>query len=471
MSMVQTIERGNQSDLPHDVRLVATVARLLDLHNSRRDRGSGSTNVAQQPQVSAAAGYYLWLGLRTIEVLDRHAKRGSSGPVPVSRLYDELSEMIGGIARSDLEYCLSFLSLEREVRYLDPDSLPVEDSRVTQTPTQLLRFDKRFGQVRLSDAGRLFVRISALHQDWLYEDKDVERIPASIERGVFEDIPRVCDEVIGNLRALNERLTEIEESPTFESLRAEFQERGQQYREMLNMAGTALTRALTALASPATRERFERWRSFRGIEDLEVEDALSHVEGVHHALHSLERHFIEFIKNIQSRRRAPLGVVRFQDVCRRLVYSAPSHDALLNLFADLGPWRARNAWFHQKDFVGRADLGAVRQNADGVVFEEEPEETAQERLQSFLERNRSWILARLRLGPMALSDFVKDAGLTFMEGESPASFFGVFSLPDELANEEISISVGLSGTRMDVTVGSLRLRGDDPVIWIDGGSA
>lgn len=120
------------------------------------------------------------------------------------------------------------------------------------------------------------MRISALHQDWLYEDKDVERIPASIERGVFEDIPRICDEVIGNLRALNERLTEIEESPTYESLRTEFQERGRQYREMLNMAGIALSRALTALASPGTRERFERWRSFRGIEDLEIEDALSH---------------------------------------------------------------------------------------------------------------------------------------------------------------------------------------------------
>jgi hypothetical protein len=468
---VNAIEPANQGDLPHDVRLVATVARLLDLHNSRRDRGSRSTNVAQQPQVSAAAGYYLWLGLQTIELLHRHAKQGSSGPVSISRIHEELSKKIGGIARSDLEYCLGFLSLEREIRYLDLASQPAEESRVTQTPTQLLRFDKRFGQVRLSDAGRLFMRISALHQDWLYEDKDVERIPASIERGVFEDIPRICDEVIGNLRALNERLTEIEESPTFDSLRAEFQERGQQYREMLNMAGTAITRALTALASPTTRERFERWRSFRGVEDLEIEDALSHVEGVHHSLHSLERHFIEFIRNIQSRRRAPLGVVRFQDVYRRLVYSAPSHDALLNLFADLGPWRARSAWFHPKDFVGRADLGAVRPNAEGVVFEEQAEETAQERFQSFLERNRSWILARLRRGPVALSDFVKDAGLTFMDGESPASFFGVFSLPDELANEEVSISVGLSGTRMDVTVDSLRLRGDDPVIWIDGGNA
>ncbi len=32
---------------------------------------------------------------------------------------------------------------------------------------------------------------------------------------------------------------------------------------------------------------------FKAIMDLEMEDALSNVEAVHHALHSLERHFIE----------------------------------------------------------------------------------------------------------------------------------------------------------------------------------
>ena len=50
------VQKAKQADLPHDVRLVATVARLLDLHNSRRERGSRSTNVVQRPQVSAAAG-------------------------------------------------------------------------------------------------------------------------------------------------------------------------------------------------------------------------------------------------------------------------------------------------------------------------------------------------------------------------------------------------------------------------------
>jgi hypothetical protein len=114
--MDQLVEKANQGDLPHEARLVATVARLLDLHNGRRERGSRSTNVAQQPQVSVAAGYYLWLGLQTIQLLHRHAKQGSSGPVPVVRLHEELSEKIGEVARSDLEYCLSFLSLEREIR-------------------------------------------------------------------------------------------------------------------------------------------------------------------------------------------------------------------------------------------------------------------------------------------------------------------------------------------------------------------
>lgn len=106
--MEQALENAKQGDLPHDVRLVATVARLLDLHNSKRERGSRSTNVAQQPQVSAAAGYYLWLGLQTIQLLHRQAKQGSSGPVSVARIHEALSEKIGEVVRSDLEYCLAF---------------------------------------------------------------------------------------------------------------------------------------------------------------------------------------------------------------------------------------------------------------------------------------------------------------------------------------------------------------------------
>lgn len=39
------VDMAKLEDLPDAVRFVATVARLLDLHNSRRDRGSRSTNV------------------------------------------------------------------------------------------------------------------------------------------------------------------------------------------------------------------------------------------------------------------------------------------------------------------------------------------------------------------------------------------------------------------------------------------
>ena len=104
--MDQVVEKAKLGDLPHEVRLVATVARLLDLHNSRRERGSRSTNVAQQPQVSVAAGYYLWVGLQTIQLLQRHAKQGSSGPVPVARLHEELSELIGDLTRSGNDGCI-----------------------------------------------------------------------------------------------------------------------------------------------------------------------------------------------------------------------------------------------------------------------------------------------------------------------------------------------------------------------------
>lgn len=463
------LERPHQPELPHSVLLVATVARLLDLHGSKRKRGSRLTNVPRPPEIGPDAGFYLTVGLHIIAALHQHALKGSSGPVPIAKLHEEIGSTIGDLTRPDLEYCLTCLSTEREICYLDERSLPLEDGRSAQSPTKLLRFDRRFGQVAMTDAGRLLMRIGALHQDWIYEDKDVERIPAAIERGIFEDIPRVCEEVIGNLRSLNERLTEIEESPTFESLRAEFQQRGRQYREMLRMAGEALARSLTALGSPGTRDRFERWRSFRGIEDLEIEDVLGYVEAVHQSLHSLERHFVEFLRNIQSRRRAPLGGIRFQDVAQRLVYAAPAHDALINLLGDLGPWRVGIASFHPMDFIGRADLFADAGPGKQTTFDEAPTPGAHDRFQSFLERNRDWLLNRLSQGPLAFSELVQSGGLTFESDESPANFFGVFMLPEEVGAEGMAVHVGLAGKRMKVALNGLLLTGDDPVIWVQGG--
>lgn len=462
------LEEAHRPELPHNVLLVATIARLLDLHGSKRKRGTRLTNVPRPPEVGPDAGFYLTVGLHIIAALHQHALKGSSGPVPITKLHEEIAGRIGDLTRQDLEYCVACLSAEREVCYLDERSLPLEQARSAQAPTKLLRFDRRFGQVAMTDAGRLLMRIGALHQDWIYEDKDVERIPAAIERGIFEDIPRVCEEVIGNLRSLNERLTEIEESPTFESLRAEFQQRGRQYREMLQMAGEALARSLRGLGSPATRDRFERWRSFRGIEGLEIEDVLGFVEAVHQSLHSLERHFVEFLRNIQSRRRAPLGVIRFQDVAQRLVYAAPAHDALVNLLGDLGPWQVRVSSFHPMDFTHRADLFTDAEPGKQTVFDEVPTEGPHTRFQSFLERNRDWLLSRLRQGPVAFSELVQSGGLTFESDESPASFFGVFMLPEEVGAEGMAVHVGLAGKRMKIAVDGLLLTGDDPVIWLEG---
>lgn len=421
-----------------------------------------------QLQVGESAGYYLWIGLEIIAVLSRNSRTGSSGPVSITLLHEQLQLRIENLARQDLEYCVSFLSVEREVHYLNPHALPGQELRVTQAPTQLLRYDRRFGQVRLTEAGRLLMRIGALHQSWMYEDKDVERIPAAIERGMFEDIPRICEEVIGNLRALNEHLTEIEESPTFESLRTEFLERGRQYRDMIKLAGSAVTRAMYLLASPAIRDKFDSWRSLRGLDVIEVEDALAYVEGVHQTLHSLERHFVTFLQNIQSRRRAPLGVIRFEDVAERLVYAAPRTQNLVNLFADLGPWRVKAPSFHAGDFTNKIELEPAEKAPDTLSFDDTPGNTPHELFQSFLERNRSWIIARLQAGPLSFSELAQAEGADFMDGESPSSFFGMFMLPEEISGEQTRLCVGLAGRHMDVISHGTRLVGDDPVLWIAG---
>jgi len=117
--MDQVGEKAKQADLPHDVRLVATVARLLDLHiaggSAVRDRPMSRNSRRSAPPLDITCGsdyrlFSFFIAARRMEAAGLFRSPGFTKSFP------ELSAS----SRPRLEYCLSFLSLEREIRYLDP---------------------------------------------------------------------------------------------------------------------------------------------------------------------------------------------------------------------------------------------------------------------------------------------------------------------------------------------------------------
>ncbi|HYF89781.1 hypothetical protein [Azospirillum sp.] len=444
---------------------MAAFTRLFDLHGTRRD--ADGDGVIKPPAVPEGAGTRLWTALQLLAQLYGRALEGSTGRVPLEALLADLQASAQGMTQADLEFCAAFLAAEREVRYVDPSSLPALEERETRAPTPLVRFYKREQEVKLTENGRLVMRVLSLQRDWLLGDKDVERVVAAIDRGLFEEVPRICAEVIGELRALNEHLTEIEESPTFEAQRAAFERREPQYREMLRRSEEAARQAIGRFGDASTAERFAAWQAENPDHDLTLSDLLSHAENVLRAVESLSRHWLRFLRELQSRRRRPLGVVDFGALADALVDDAPETDFLRNLIASMGPWRRTHlfspALLDTADLDERApEQGAVEFDQTGTVAAEE--------FRTFLGRNGARIVERLRRGPLTLSVLLAEAqadedAFELADGVGLADLFGVFTIPDEMG-EDVAVRVGLSGARFRFLDGDRLLHGDDPVIQL-----
>ncbi|MBY0431749.1 MAG: hypothetical protein K2Q10_11165 [Rhodospirillales bacterium] len=454
-----------KGEIPAEIRLLTVVARLFDLHGSRREAGEDVSQI-RPPTVPDDAGFHLSLGLRMIQILVTRELDSSPGRVPLTSLLAPLSAEYPRLRLEDLEYCAAFLSVDREVRWLVPagkDGAALD--RSTRATTPLLRFHRRYGEVKLTDNARLLARIGSLQRDWLFEDKDVERIAAALERGLFEDVPRLCREAVASLRALNEHLTEIEESAAFDTLRAAFEAHKDQYREMLRCSERAVRRAIALIGEASTGNRFTLWKSLSDERaEVELSDLLLRIEAVLQAVESLSRHWVKFLSLIETRRRRPLGVVDFSALAERLVNEAPAESFLRRLVQSMGPWRTGLKVFSGAAFAAAIDLR--RRVREPAQLEFDLAGGTAERFQGFLDRNAALIAARLKeRRRLSLSELLTEGGFVLDPEGDIAELFGLFTITDELG-EAMPVAVGLDDRRFSQRVGDRLVHGDDPALWL-----
>ncbi len=446
--------------------LLAASCRLLDLHDSRRERGAASKIISSQVSPDSAA-YYLSLGLCIIETLYVMELREGSWFKPKSRIINEVLNAYPAADEIDVEYAIRMLSSQREIHYLSDDSSSREVS--TKETTNLL--DRSIGdydQYRLSGNARLLSRIGSLKNSWMYEDKDTEKIVKAIENSCFEDVPIFCMERINSLLAMSKELTKAEELAVGDEAAQSFLESYEMYRETLDLSLEAIKKAMSALSAEAVfKEKFERWQALSpGKTDLSAGNILSDLESVAQMLERVSRRITGFVVDRQKRRGAEVGVVDFRGLAESLIGQPQSIQMYETFFETAGPWGCKSDFFIPFDFTDSVDftrkegdvIGGREVNLEGMV------EASTERLSQFLERNREWILRQLKEGPISFFDFLRMNGFQLEPGESPADFFGVYAVPDEFGRT-VNIRIGTCGSSFDHSDDGVRMHGDNPYLY------
>ncbi|WP_233874481.1 hypothetical protein [Paraburkholderia adhaesiva] len=454
---------SGKTSLPHDVRLIAAVSRLIDLHQSR-----GETEV-YVPEAPARAGYLLALALLLLDTLrEIEMDRGPSF-VPIVDVATVLRRRVASVTAAEVDLVIESLASEREIRFGVEDGNGGIDFGLTKDSTPLLEKARGFGQIQLSENARLLLRVSAMKDSWLYSDIDADKLVKAIERGQFGDVPRFCKLMVLDIASKHKQLTSAMERPTLADIRDLLVENGANIADSLREAADVVKRACALIFDQRTREDFDRWVTRNGISwsignvQTEIELVMQHVE-------ALSRRFVGFLETAQ-RARAVGGVgVQFLKTADSLSSASRVIDVeqLSAILARFMPWAVKPAYFSPTQMVGSVDFDLLTETTESrqtSSFTLDPEnQLSHGRLLDFILRNRALIIDRLKTGPATFSELMTTMGFVTEAGETPIDFLGVYSAPEHLDGEQFSIAVGLTGERFDVHIGNERYAGSDPLI-------
>jgi hypothetical protein len=455
-------QSASMDRLPHEIRLIAAVSRLIDIHQSRREGG------AYSPDVPDKAGFNLFLALSLIECLHEIEIDRGIGFAPLSELASRVKKRVPQVTDFDVEYCIANLKLGREIHYGIPNADGDIKFARTWDSTPLIEVEEGFSQVQLTENARLLLRVASLKESWLYSDLDADRLVKAIERGQFQDVPAFCRAMTLDLSAKSKQLSGALERPSLTELRALLITEGSSIAESLKMAAETINHAIDLIFSDRVRDEWEK----RPQPDFHLGNLQADLELVLQNVESLSRRFVQFLSMAQKVRNEGIEAIRFIQIADSLVIHGNSHTIqhTESILRELMPWGVTATLFHPSMLVGEVDLreqGSVELgNVHGFTMNP-TSGGGSGRLLDLLRRNRDVIVQRLQEGPVHFSEMVELTGLTLESGETPLDFFGAYASPGLLSSDDQRIVVGLTDKLSTFIHANQQISGSDPVMFIE----
>lgn len=459
-------------NLPPEIRLIAAVSRLIDIHQSRRESGGASV-----PTIPDTAGANLFLAMSIIESLhDIEMDRGV-GSVPTNELANHLKQRIPDVADADIEYCIANLKHGREIHYRTrTEDGEIVDGRTWDTTT-LLDAQDGFSQVQLTENARLLLRITSLRESWLYSDLDADRLVKAIERRQYHDIPGLCRSMTLDLASKSKQLSSALERPSLSELRAMLIREGKGIASSLRDAQAMITRAIDLIYLDETDAAYAHWLgTTAGAVMARNEIALGNLQAdlqlVLQNVEALSRRFIEFIDHAQKVRNEGVEPIRFINIADSLIRAGSEEniERLESLFNEFLPWGQDRRMFQPSMLIGEADLSVANEDEPETMhtFTLDPTAaTPRSRFAEFLDRNRELVLNRLAEGPASFSEVIALGSFTLEPGDSLLDFFGVYTNPGLIEPDDTRIIVGITDETVRFSHSNYDIISNDPVMYLE----
>ncbi|SFC47539.1 hypothetical protein SAMN02745724_01739 [Pseudoalteromonas denitrificans DSM 6059] len=416
------------------VLISAITSRLVQLQSTHYTEQSQKL---QAPETYRRNAKFLRIAELSCQSLMEKILAGESGLFSIDIIYKDICTEIKDLTRDELKLVIKFLSFDSEFHYLNDNNNEVS----TRSLTRLIDYQARSERVKLTQAGRLLHRVLRVQRDWIFEDKEVEKILRAISNAEFSLIPDLIEDVLITFKIHSEEITKIKENASYEELAQNYADKRTQYTETLDLSLQAIEKCLERIDSKNTRDALQK---------LQSDDPATHITSIYlkqlitdvaAALESLSRNFTSLIKIMQNDKSKRMGILNFKEIANSLVQGNARLNSLKGFITDSFGWTPGSNWFSSLDLEEKLEF-IEEDSVDNTVAYEVLH--VKDEIQSWVNQHKDYLLKSLASGPKSLISLITDTNQEGLltEIDHLGELFSLTVSPIQLSDSlEIKLSV------------------------------
>jgi hypothetical protein len=411
--------------------LLRISVRLLDLHDAERESGNAPQFV-QEDRRGQRDGEYLDIATLALDVLRQHAHDSGNAFMSFTELRAALQNARGVTSDLDIQYALAVLSRPTVLWLIDrSEGAP---RLVSDKSTALVEKTIYADEYRLTSMGRTSAAVSAGIEGFAYAEGDALKLLRAVESGDFARVQEFCDALMDTIRYESMDLQLALEKGFLDRQVSLYKDQLPRYRRVITQT-SELLRAADA--------RLKAWRlddAASGLDDTLTVDlgALQRrLLMVWQALEAFGRQLADLTKAAAAGRIAAVEPPDILGAALAMVRTPPGAAREAQLMRYFGPGRDGVAAPSISDVRGKVRQEAIRVPVQQVFETAGAAPELPGRHIRFLREHAKQLLARIKEGPLPLSEALSRGWCIVAGTDAVGELLGVYSAPWSLSGTQL----------------------------------
>lgn len=422
--------------------LITATVKLIDLHDSNREIGSG---IVPPPETRPGREDALWvsIAIELLEYLHIESQETNESWVFIGSLIKKLAQKYD-VLEDDILYVVIYLSTPSKINFSNIS----EEGQLAKTSTKKTALidrprNKSIDRCRLTEIGHSTVRISKITQSFLYAKHDAEKLHTAIITGDYPTIETQGRLILQTIRALSQQITKFFEGSPDDALGVFLTDKQSQFDDAITGVSSAIDAAFDLFSNQSERERFEAWYELQETPVVNAASINALFKNILTNSYKLREKVSQLLGSYIEENREAYGVVRFDHVALDIL-KKPLQDSDIEWnFLKMAPWSVQAYFSSIYEFQGVVET-QVQVKVESVSFEHSSQHTPGASINRFIDKHFEEIKNILETSDLSLSQAIELGWLELDGEESIPDLLGLYTTPAWLEKEGLKVGIMLS---------------------------